>query len=193
MPLPEPIARLLAAGRRRLTAIWLTRRTATAVATMGAFAAALVAVARQWVIPWAEPVAWGGLGLAVAGSLLFTLARRPSNEKVAQEIDRRLGGFDRVTTALELTAAPGPLAEAERRQVRSAEVWSTSRDHRGVGSIAPPRSLSQLAALTLAAALVLTVVPAPTDSAIAQIRAVNELIEQEPNVSRTWLISHRQK
>ena len=46
---PEPIRRIVAAARRRLVAAGLTRR-------MAGWVGAAAAVARHWVVEWADPV-----------------------------------------------------------------------------------------------------------------------------------------
>ena len=122
MPLPESVRQLIDAARTRLTLAWVLSATVTAAAISGAAAALLLGVARYRVIVWAEPVAWALVVLAVVASLLVAVIRRPSRQRAALEVDRRLGGYDRISTALELSGREGAASTAEERAVRSAEI-----------------------------------------------------------------------
>ncbi|HZI38974.1 MAG TPA: hypothetical protein VFF24_11770, partial [Acidimicrobiia bacterium] len=115
---PEPIRRIVAAARRRLVAAGLTRRMAGWVGAAAALGAALAAVARHWVVEWADPVALGLTGVALVAAVVWSLLRRPSAQRAAIAVDRRLGGYDRVTTALELAerSDAGPLVERQISQ-----------------------------------------------------------------------------
>ena len=134
---------------------------------------------RVTVILWAERVAWTLIGTAGVGAILFAIIRRPSRMRAALAIDRRLGGFDRITTAVELTEKAAELTGAEERVVRSAETWSASRRVDRLGSLVPRRPLPQLAILTLSASLVFTALPSITDEAVATVGAERERIEAE--------------
>jgi len=127
MALPEAVRRLIDAARRRLTVMGVVSALVVAIAVAGALAAVLLGLSRVTVILWAEPVAWTLIGAAGVGAIVFAIASRPSRMRAALAIDRRLGGFDRITTAVELTARAGELSDAEERVVRSAETWSASR------------------------------------------------------------------
>ncbi|HEY5651628.1 MAG TPA: hypothetical protein VIW46_09295, partial [Acidimicrobiia bacterium] len=123
MALPESVRRLIAAARRRLTVMWLVSGLVVALAVSGAAAALLLGLSRVTVILWAKPVAWGLIAVSAMFAVTAGFIGMPSRRRAALEVDRRLGGFDRVTTALELTAVGAELSPAEERAVRSAEAW----------------------------------------------------------------------
>ena len=143
MALPDSVRRLIDAARRRLTVMGTLSAVVVAVALSGALAAVLLGLSRVTVILWAEPVAWALIGGAAVGSVVIAFMRRPSRMRAALALDRRLGGFDRVTTAVELTERGTDLTEAEERVVRSAETWATSRRVDRLGSLLPRRPLTR--------------------------------------------------
>lgn len=179
MALPESVRYLIDAARRRLTLMGVLASFFVAVAIAGAVAASLLGLSRVMVIMWAEPVAWTLIAAASVGSMLVAFIRRPSRMRAALAVDRKLGGFDRVTTAVELTERGADLSESEERVVRSAESWSASRRVDRLGRLLPKGPLPQLAVLTLAASLLMTVLPSTTDDAVAAFRAERERIEAE--------------
>jgi hypothetical protein len=178
VPLPEQITRLLVAARRRLVAMSFARRLVTWLALAGAGAAILLAIARFWVISWAKPLALAMLVGVVLLVALITLLRRPSALAAALAVDRRLGGYDRVSTSVEL-ADRVDLDPLEKRQMEAAAVWAQGRGLDDFGKMFPGGSLPKLAALTLAASLILALVPSPADQALAQQRAEQAVIERE--------------
>ena len=104
-----------------------------------------------------------------------TLLRRPSLGRAALETDR-LGGYDRVSTALELVERPD-LSDPEKRQVAAAAAWAERRD--ASARTGDNRSaLPWLAALGVAAALALALVPSPADGTGGTNRQ-SEAIERE--------------
>ncbi|MFO7292902.1 MAG: hypothetical protein C0P76_007420, partial [Acidimicrobiia bacterium] len=175
---PEPIRRIVAAARRRLVAAGLTRRMAGWVGAAAALGAALAAVARHWVVEWADPVALGLTGVALVAAVVWSLLRRPSAQRAAIAVDRRLGGYDRVTTALELAerSDAGPLVE---RQISQAAAWAEARDVRGIATLVPDRRVLSLSGLAVVALVALVFTPAPADVALAERRAAREAIAQE--------------
>ncbi len=106
MPLPDSIAALVAMARRRLLISGMTHLAVLAVGVTAGLAAVIVAIARFVVWPWAEPVAAGAVAASVLVAAVIAWMRRPSPARAALAVDRRLGGFDRVSTALELSARP---------------------------------------------------------------------------------------
>ncbi|VAW08919.1 hypothetical protein MNBD_ACTINO02-2482, partial [hydrothermal vent metagenome] len=123
MPLPEAVTRLIDAASRRIRLERTFDSVVVFVAIAGALSALLLGVARIVVVVWAEPVALGLFLLAIAGSVLVGLMRRPSRAAVALAVDQRLGGADRVATALDLVTRgqSGRLVEA---QVTGAATWA---------------------------------------------------------------------
>lgn len=121
MPLPEPVRALIAAARRRLTIAWTLRAVVVAAGAASAAASILIALSRQWVITWAEPVGWGVIAVAIVSTTVAMVIKRPSAARSAIEIDRRLQGYDRISTALELAETRDALTEPEARQVASAD------------------------------------------------------------------------
>ncbi len=176
MPLPEPIVRLLSAARRRLLGMRLTSWLLMAVAVAGFLGAGLVGVARFVVIPWAESFAFWTLGIGVVAGLAVAAITAPDRRRAAMELDRRLGGFDRVTTALEL-AERSPLTTRERQQITAAGVWASARRLEGFGKLLPARPVPQLAVVGLAGLLVAALVPAATDAAVAARLADRQAID----------------
>ena len=100
---PEPLRRIIRAGKRHLRTTDMLRRLVTVIGVVAAIGAILLGIARYVVIPWAETVAFGAIGVAVLGAAVITLFRPPTDARAALEVDQRLGGKDRVSTALELS------------------------------------------------------------------------------------------
>ena len=178
MPLPDSIRSLLVVTRRRLTfsALWI--RLLTTVAVVAVAAAAVFAVGRMVILPWAELAALPVLAGALLIVALLTLVRRPSMGRAALEVDRRLGGYDRVSTALELVERPD-LNDPERRQVAAAAAWAERRDTSALGPVFTGGALPWLAALGVAAALALALIPSPADAALEERNRQSEAIERE--------------
>ncbi|MGH8874864.1 MAG: hypothetical protein ACRDVM_06380, partial [Acidimicrobiia bacterium] len=104
--------------------------------------------------------------------------RLPSRSQAAMVVDRRLAGYDRVSTALELVRL-ADLDEHEQRQVKAAAAWAEACTLDGFGPRRPPARLAALAALALVGSAALALVPSPADQALAEQRAEQELIEEE--------------
>ncbi len=178
MPLPESIAHLIEGARRRLLASNATHLVILAVGLTAALAAALVAIARFVVLPWAETVAVAAIATAIVVALIVSLLRRPSPARAALAVDRRLGGFDRVSTALELSQREA-LDDLDRRQVTAAGAWAHNRTFDGFGRILPSGSMPRLAAAAVVCLLVLALVPSTADVALARRQAEIDLITDE--------------
>lgn len=178
MAIPEPVETLVWAARRRLTAVGLVRRMTAWTGAAAALAAALAAASRYWVIEWAD------LGVAVlltgaaGAALVWSLLGRPSPQRAALMVDRRLGGFDRVSTALELGRLPHPSA-AESRQLEAASAWAQARRATPVARFLPDRRAAGMSLLSVLVLAALVLVPAATDAALAQRRADRAAIQQE--------------
>src|SRR5690606_28286925 len=118
------------------------------------------------------------LAVALVAALVWSLLARPSRQRAALAVDRRLGGYDRVTTALELGEAT-ELTREEARQLDSASAWADTRDVSGVARLRPDRSAVGLSLLAVAVLAALVLVPAPTDVALAQRQADRDAIAEE--------------
>jgi len=178
VPLPDSVDILVRLARRRLLAMSMSNLVLTLLGAAAALAALLVGIARYLVMPWAEPLAAGLLGGGVLAGLVVAILKRPSRMATAIRVDRRLGGFDRVSTAMELSAK-NALNEHEFRQLAAADRWSEKRDLTGFDRVWPRGPLPALVVLGLLATAFLSFVPAPSDVALAERRATEELIEDE--------------
>ena len=87
-------------------------------------------------------------------------------------------GYDRVSTALELVERPD-LSDPEKRQVAAAAAWAERRDASALGPVITGGALPWLAALGVAAALALALVPSPADAALEERNRQSEAIEHE--------------
>ena len=104
--LPQPVRVLVQRARSRLLLAEAVRRSITLIGAAAGVAAAIVAVGRFVVLPWAEPVAAALVLASLLAALVISLIFRASPSRAALAVDRRLGGYDRVTTALELANVP---------------------------------------------------------------------------------------
>lgn len=186
LPADEWNDRLIAALvrlRRRLR--W---RDSLRVAARWGWVAFLLAFALQaisWVVPF-ERADWlsAGTVLAVgAGWLGWTLLRPISLDTVAHRVDAEAGLKERLATALEYAggraANAGPVlvrrqladavAAAERAAEKSADVLPVTWSRRRIS----------FAAVLLAGALALAILPNPQQDVIADRRAVRERAQQE--------------
>lgn len=177
MAVPEQVRRLVGDARGRLTVAGIIRRVVAALGASAALAAGLVGVARHWVIEWAEGVALALVALAALGALVWSLLRRPSPVESAIAVDRRLGGYDRVTTAL--LAGDEAEDEMSARQQAAAAAWAEARDVRPVAALVPDRRAWGLTLLAVAVLAALILIPAPTDTALAQREADRAAIDAE--------------
>jgi hypothetical protein len=162
------ILSLLSQAHRRLL-----RDRAVAWAATGGAAAAVLALAvevvyRRWPMEpgWPALVAsvGVGVGLAVAGLALSW----PSRQVVARTADMRLGGRERLTTALQFATEGGWLYV---RQRDDAAAFAASADLAGLGPVQVPVKTLALAAVAAAAAVVLAVLPNPALQTLREQRA----------------------
>ncbi len=170
MPLPDAVARIIDAARRRLLLAATIEKVVVAIAVASFIAAGAIGVARNTPAPWVEPTAVVVLAVAVVIGLLLAVLSRPSARRSAIEIDARMHGFDRVSTALELSARTG-LNDAERRQIEAAGKWAQNRQLSGFDGLLPKGPVLPLLALGVGAALLLALVPSPADAVVEQRRA----------------------
>ncbi|MDQ3500982.1 MAG: hypothetical protein M3488_08430, partial [Actinomycetota bacterium] len=175
---PTGVRDLVGRARGRLLVAGLLQTILVAVGVAAALASILVGVARYTVIPWAEPVAFGVIGLAVLVGVGLALWRRSSPAGAALSVDRRLGGFDRISTALELGALD-ERHEYEDLQLRAADVWASGRSLDGLVRVVPRGWLPRLVIVALAATLLMALVPSAADVALAERRAQQQLIQDE--------------
>lgn len=168
--LPTSVQDLVVNARGRLLLAGILRLAVTLLGLAAVLSAILVGIARFVVIPWAEPFALALWAASLIVALILALIRRASPVKAALAVDRRLGGFDRVSTALELSSRVDHSID-ERRQLADAEAWSKGRSLDGFGTVWPRRPLPQLVAVALAATLVMALVPSSADVAFARRQA----------------------
>lgn len=178
MAVPDPIERVVVAARRRLSTAGLVRRVVAWSGAAAALASGIAAVGRFWVLEGVDVAAGSVVAASVVAAVVWSVAKRPSRLRAALAVDRRLGGFDRVTTSLEL-ADSAAVTSAERRQLEATSAWADSRDVTGVVRVLPDRSVSVLSALAVVVLAVLVLVPAPTDAALAEREADRQLIDDE--------------
>lgn len=178
MAVPEAVDTLVSAARRRLTAVGLLRRVVGWTGAAAALAAGLAAASRYWVIEWADLAVATTLSATVVAALVWSFVGRPSRPGAALLVDRRLGGFDRVSTAIELGGLTNPTS-AERRQLEAASAWAQARKAAAVARFLPDRRALGLSLLSVAVLAALVLVPAATDAALAHRRADRAAIHQE--------------
>ena len=178
MPLPDSISALVAAARRRLVLMAAADRTILSIGVVAAASARLLGLARHVVLPWAEWAALIGLAAAIVFALAVTAVRRPGFMSAAIETDNRLGSFDRLATAVELTRSEH-LDPAEVRQVEAASSWASNRTLAGFGDMLARPKLAGLVAFAVAVALVLALVPSPADAILAEQREIEAILEEE--------------
>jgi hypothetical protein len=122
------------------------------------------AVSRRWPVDPAWPVlaacALAGIAVALAG----WLRGWPSWAEIAQLADLRLGGQERLVTALEFAAVDGSLP---LRQRADATAFARRADLSGLRPVRPPTKMLAVAAAAALAAGVLAILPNP---AVAQLR-----------------------
>ncbi|HXM57848.1 MAG TPA: hypothetical protein VOB72_20795 [Candidatus Dormibacteraeota bacterium] len=164
----KPVQDLL--GRVRLR---LLRDRALAWGANGLAAAAVLALAVELVERrWPIDPAWPALVGAAAVGLLVTTAgwvlAWPSWPEVARVADRRLGGRERLTTALQFATEGGWLYT---RQREDAATFALGADLAGLGPLSAPFKTLVLATVAGIAALVLAVLPNPAVQQLRQHRA----------------------
>jgi hypothetical protein len=177
--IPESVDRLIATARRRIHLRRALLTTTLAIGSAAAGGAALLGLAHVTVVTWARPASWLLLGVAMAAAATLAVLRRPGSREAALEVDRSLGGFDRVTTALELGSSHRDLDRMEQRQIEAAAAWSERRDVSGLGPVRPPARVVALSSLAIGALLVLVIVPSVTDAALARIATERQVIGEE--------------
>ena len=160
---PESIQKVIRAARRHLRTRDMLRRVVMGIGVVSAAGALILGVARYVVLPWAEPTVFGAIGLAAAAAIVWSLLRPPSEARAALEIDQRLGGKDRVSTALELSLM-SPRSWLADSQIAHSAAWAEGRATSDLGSVMPRRQLIMLSALALAAAFVLALPASPADA-----------------------------
>ncbi len=178
MPLPEPLAELLALARRRL---WVSRLVGEGTLGLGigaAGAAAVWGVSQVVVFQWADRVAWALLVAAVAGALGWWVSHRPTAAQAALWADHRLGGADRLSTAWELSRRP-QVGRSGIRQIQAAGEWAAGVDTERLAGEYPSGRTVALSVLTVASALLLAISPSLTDQALIEIREVREVVDRE--------------
>lgn len=175
---PEPLQRIIRLGKRHLRVTQMLQRIVVAVGVAAAAGALLLGIARYVVLPWAEPVVFAAIATAIAAMLLYTLWRPPSDARAALVIDQRLGGKDRVSTALELSRLETRSALADSQIAHSA-AWADGRSTEELGPVTPRRQLILLAALALGAVFVLAIPASPADAEQERREAIAATVDDE--------------
>lgn len=157
---------LVAAARRierRRAVIWTLR--GAAVAAVGVLLAQLVS--RRWPIEpgWLPLAAAIGMGIAVATCGWFRA--RPSLAEVARVADVSLGGYERLSTALELVDHPTSVALVAHQRA-DAEAWASRADPHQVARTRLPRSALVVAMVAITLTGLLAAEPNPM---LARMRA----------------------
>jgi chemotaxis protein histidine kinase CheA len=154
------LARVRSHVLRRNGMVWATNGAAVAAVAALAFEVA----SREWPVDPAWPVltlcAAAGLAVALAG----WLRGWPTWTEVARLADLRLGGQERLVTALEFAAADGTLY---LRQRADATAFARGADLAGLESSRPPTKTLAVAAAAAVAAGLLAILP---NSGVAQLR-----------------------
>lgn len=146
--------------------LWALR--GVALVAVAALAVQLVDRWRPFASQW--PVLTGvfvvGFVVAAAGWAI----RRPTLAEVARSVDRRLGGQERLSTALELSAGDATIAYAHRelfdQQRADADDWASKADPRQAAPSGLPRR--ELAVVMAAAALAALLIVVPNASRARQ-------------------------
>lgn len=175
--LPSPIQGLLRRAARARRNRWLAWGVVVSIGVTGAVGSALLGISRFVPVPWAErSVLVGGIVLALAAGAAAVF-KRPSQRSTAHFADERLGGQDRLTTAVELLdreSVDGP----GTRQVQQASSWAAARsDVSQLGPARPSLVVVALMLLVVGGALTLALVPAPADAELTERARVEALTE----------------
>ena len=163
----KPVRKLLGRVRARL----LRERAATWAANGAAVGTVLALAAevafRRWPLDpaWPALAAAAGIGLAVA--VAGWVLAWPSWAEVARVADARLGGRERLTTAMQFAAEGGWLYT---RQRDDAAAFARGADLSALGPLSPPVKLLAVAAGAGAVALALALLPNPAVQALRQHR-----------------------
>jgi hypothetical protein len=158
------LARVRSRVLRQTALVWATN--GAAVAAVGALV--FEVVSRSWPVDPAWPVLLACVGAGLAVALAGWLRGWPSATAIAERADLRLGGQERLVTALEFAAANGLLPS---RQRADAAAFAGRADLARLEPIRPPgRMLAVVAAAALAAGL-LAVLPNPAAAQLRQHRA----------------------
>lgn len=177
--MPEPIGELLHRARRRLTTMLLAHSTIWILGATAAACSVLAGIARVVVVSWAELAILVMLGIALIASVVSSVRKRPSVLATSIEVDNRLGGFDRVSTAVERLQSTEPLSELDQRQLTSAAAWSNGRSLDDFGPVLPAPRLMALSAVALLGLAALVLAPSSADAIAAERAEVQQIIEEE--------------
>ena len=177
--MPDPIAELLARARRRLTTSLLAHGTTWTIGVTALACSILAAYARVWVIDWADQaIAYmlvGGLVWAIGSSLRM----RPTLRQTSIEVDNRLNGYERVSTAFERLESSEQLSNLDERQLASATAWAQGRTLEHFGPVVPPARLVGLTLIAMLGLAVLVFAPSRADAIAAERAVVQQIIEEE--------------
>jgi len=179
LPMPDPISELLGRARRRLTVMLAAHSFAWVIGIAALACGMLASLARVVVLPWADTTIVVTMTVAGLVALAIVVQKRPSIRRTSIEIDNRLGGYDRVSTAVERLSDSPVLSDVERTQVNSATAWANGRSLDGFGPVLVTPAILFLAALALAGLVVLVVAPSSADAIANEREAMQALIDEE--------------
>ncbi|MFQ5555493.1 MAG: hypothetical protein ACE5GC_09020, partial [Acidimicrobiia bacterium] len=174
---PDSIVRLVTSARRRLRTTHALRRLVAALGIVAAGGALVIGVGRVVVLPWAEPLTVAAAVTAAVAAVTGSFVRPPTMRTAAMEIDLRLEGMDRISTAWELAEHPERTA-VEEAQVGNAAAWAEGRSLDRFGSVMPPPRLLLLVAFVVTAAVVLAVPASPADAEEEARRETAAVVEE---------------
>src|SRR5579883_97246 len=173
---PERLTAALRPWQRRLTLEQTARWSATGLISGLALACLLLVISR--LVPWAEAFYWaGGVALAcVLVALAAAFLYRPSLQRTARLVDRRVSLRDRLATAWEMREQTSALSTLQRR-----DALQQLGRHTPVAAISlrPRRSRLVLFAVVALALALLVWLPNPMTAVIQQQRAFQTRIAKQ--------------
>ena len=173
---PERLTAALRPWQRRLALEQIVRWSATGLIGGLALACLLLIISR--LVPWAEAFYWaGGVALAcVLVALVVAFLYRPSLQRTARLVDRRVSLRDRLATAWEMREQTSALSTLQRR-----DALQQLGRHTPVAAISlrPRRSRLVLFAVVALALALLVWLPNPMTAVIQQQRAFQTRIAKQ--------------
>ncbi len=173
---PERLTSALRPWQRRLTLEQTARWSATGLISGLALACLLLVISR--LVPWVGAFYWaGGVALAcVLVALAAAFLYRPSLQRTARLVDRRVSLRDRLATAWEMREQTSALSTLQRRDA----LQQLSRHTPATAiSLRPRRSRLVLFAVVVIALALLVLLPNPMTAVIQQQQAFQSRIAKQ--------------